>query len=252
MKTSFVAPLFLIISFILSFAPICTAQDNISHSDHFSSKKIDAEMQQYLLKSKRQKRMAWILLGGGIVVNSIGSSIAVNSAYDASGAYDALSTIGGLATIGSIPLFFASSKNHNKARLLNYQKSILETPDDSTKRIYLEDASEYFIRKGTANSITGIALSAVGGAFLVAAIAESGKSDDQGFIFGSGFNTLVYTSMAISCGLISIPFYVRAANLRGTARTILRTGRIPNMDFSSVTPVLKGGQYVAIGVNIPL
>lgn len=122
---------------------------------------------------------------------------------------------------------------------------------DSMRKIYLEDSFEYFSAKSRGNTTTAIIISAIGAAFLVAGIAESGN-DDSRYFFSSGFNSLIYTSMAVSFGIISIPFYVRGAHLKNTARAIIRTGRIPNPDFGSISPSLQFGKYVAIGVSIRL
>lgn len=94
--------------------------------------------QDYLLKSKHQKTTAWLLLGGGIALSSIGTVIATPKAAEDIG-YVALFlpnalagnpqqepqndysietlliVCGATAMLSSIPLFIASGKNKRKA-----------------------------------------------------------------------------------------------------------------------------------------
>ena len=81
----------------------------------------------YLKKSKKQKTAAWILLGGGAIVSTIGTVIASNNVVDEIGSlfddtHDAgyatgvsLMGVGIAAMAGSIPLFIVSGKNRRKA-----------------------------------------------------------------------------------------------------------------------------------------
>lgn len=95
--------------------------------------------QDYLKKSKTQKTVAWILLGGGLGLATAGTAI---MAYEITGAFvDALITgegqtsstgmlmliTGGVSTLGSIPLFIGSSRNKRKAMefSFNNQKLIM-------------------------------------------------------------------------------------------------------------------------------
>ncbi|HEU5164436.1 MAG TPA: hypothetical protein VFU29_02790 [Chitinophagaceae bacterium] len=71
----------------------------------------------YLQRSKNQKTVAWVLLGGGTAL--IATGIIVGSGKestfsDAAGGA-AVAGIGLLSTISSIPLFIASGKNKRKA-----------------------------------------------------------------------------------------------------------------------------------------
>ena len=72
--------------------------------------------QDYLKKSKTQKKTAWILLGGGAAV-AIGASIlAVSSDWSKSETpYLVALSIGCASMLGSIPLFIASKRNKRKA-----------------------------------------------------------------------------------------------------------------------------------------
>jgi hypothetical protein len=84
----------------------------------------------YLNKSKNQKTIGWILIGGGASM-LIATQIIARSDVDFQ---EGMKAIGGLGILGissalaSIPLFIASSNNARKAAniSLNYEK--LETP----------------------------------------------------------------------------------------------------------------------------
>ncbi len=94
--------------------------------------KIAYEMNQYLLKAKKQKTAAWICLGGGLVLASTGVVIgAANMASDVIVSFATLEEtqsdytgegvlmlLGCAGIVTSIPLFIASGKNRQKARLL--------------------------------------------------------------------------------------------------------------------------------------
>ena len=85
--------------------------------------------EDYLQKSKNQKKTGWILLGGGTAIAVVGSISLSNQDFwssDDSG-YDtaAILVLGGLATgLVSIPFFISSAKNARKAATIsfNYQK----------------------------------------------------------------------------------------------------------------------------------
>ncbi len=234
--------------FIFFFLSKISAQISKNNSVKFSSGQFDEQIEHYLKKSKNQKTIAWILLGGGIAINSIGSSLVSNS-YNSSQGYETLSTLGGLATFGSIPLFFAASNNKSKAQLVYFEKNIAMATNDSAKNIYLQDAIEYFNSKANANKTTAIVLSAIGGGFVIGGIiAAAGHHSD--YFFSDGFEGLILTSAGITCGLISIPFFVRGAHLKNKARMIMRTGRIPHLDLSSISTSIQAGRYVALGISI--
>ena len=74
-------------------------------------------------KSKTQKTAAWILLGGGTVLSSVGLVIAAENVFSgfgigSSGSYNTgmvLFYAGGAAMFGSIPFFISSAKNKRKS-----------------------------------------------------------------------------------------------------------------------------------------
>ncbi|MDO9037397.1 MAG: hypothetical protein Q7U59_03510 [Lutibacter sp.] len=86
--------------------------------------------EDYLQKSKSQKKTGWILLGAGTVIAVVGTISmsnqdfwsSDNSGYDTAG----FLMLGGLAVgLASIPFFISSAKNANKAASIsfNYQKA---------------------------------------------------------------------------------------------------------------------------------
>ncbi len=87
--------------------------------------------QDYLKKSKSQNTAAWIVLGGGVVLTSVGMAIGLFKATEAlvgllylqqpksSNDGEVLFYSGLAAIAGSIPLFIASSKNKKKANTVS-------------------------------------------------------------------------------------------------------------------------------------
>jgi hypothetical protein len=73
----------------------------------------------YLKKSKNQKIAAWVLLGGGIILETTTWIIAIQDVeYGSDVSRTTLLVMGftgGAAILGSIPLFIASGKNKKKA-----------------------------------------------------------------------------------------------------------------------------------------
>ena len=69
--------------------------------------------EDYLTKSKHQKTIAWVMLGGGIAL-AVGGAIWAGSNWDSSGP-DVLFVVAGASLIGSVPLFIAAGKNKRKA-----------------------------------------------------------------------------------------------------------------------------------------
>lgn len=80
----------------------------------------------YLQKSKKQKTLAWILLGGGIGLIAITAAIPSEvtdygnplDPFDDkySNSWDLLAIPGALGILGSIPFFIAAGNNKKKAR----------------------------------------------------------------------------------------------------------------------------------------
>lgn len=94
----------------------------------------------YLQKSKHQKKVGWLLLGGGVVSTLLGVGVVIGSSLDATNkenaAADILGVAGFSAILGSIPFFISAGKNKRKAASLsiNTQKIMyLQQKDLSMK-----------------------------------------------------------------------------------------------------------------------
>ena len=79
----------------------------------------DLELGQYYLsKSKSQKTIGWILLGGGLALY-IGGIATYSDIYDDQDTEAAVMVLtGSIATIASIPLFITAAKNKGRAEIL--------------------------------------------------------------------------------------------------------------------------------------
>src|SRR5258705_11482225 len=81
----------------------------------------------YLKKSKKEKRTAWILLAGG-TASFTGGLIAMNHTQS-KGGNEFPFVLGGLmATISSVPFFISSAVNKHKARLELHKQAIIIKP----------------------------------------------------------------------------------------------------------------------------
>jgi hypothetical protein len=78
----------------------------------------------YLKQNKKQKTIAWILLGGGLIVEFIGSAQYSNDIFSESSDGEALMIIGSLSTIASVPLFISAAKNKGRAEILLRNQNI--------------------------------------------------------------------------------------------------------------------------------
>ena len=76
----------------------------------------------YLQKSKNQKNSAWIMLGGGVAMTTIGMIQAINnfSLFEPSTKGEFLVAAGIGTALGSIPFFISSSKNARKAATISF------------------------------------------------------------------------------------------------------------------------------------
>lgn len=229
------------------------AQSDTTPLPTFSEAKFNEQINHYLKKSKNQKTLAWIFLGGGLVINTVGQSL-LYSDYEMNSGGEALSSIGSLATIASIPLFFAGSKNKHKAQLVFFKKEFAMAGSETERKAIIDEAGDYFTGKARANTTTGIVLNAAGAAFVIGGIALAGGNDsnDQGWVFGDEFLGAAYIGAGIVVAAVSIPFYVRAAHHKRTAKMILKSGRFPTMEVGTIRPLLKAGKQVELGVAFQL
>ena len=98
----------------------------------------------YLEKSKKQKKTAWIMLGGGAALAIIGAAnfssswdSGSNSETDVSG----FVFLGGmLSALISIPIFISSGVNHNKAVRLGLESQSLLLPVDGGQILLMRPA----------------------------------------------------------------------------------------------------------------
>jgi len=96
----------------------------------FSQQNIPGINTDYLKKSKKQKKIALILLGGGATFFLTGVVIPkgelvhsgfLGNDYENDGIKSAFKLTGMLSMLGSIPLFIASSKNKKRAASLGFR-----------------------------------------------------------------------------------------------------------------------------------
>lgn len=74
----------------------------------------------FFQKSKKQRTIAWILLGGGVAIATVSHNLAQKATIfsDEFAIYGVMFVVGGVATVTSIPFFIASGKNKRKANLV--------------------------------------------------------------------------------------------------------------------------------------
>lgn len=96
----------------------------------------------YLQKSKNQKTVAWVMLGGGVAMATAGLVItnkhvnddpfeALNNLGTTSGS--AILTIAGIGSaLGSIPFFISSAKNARKAAKISFNNQRILFPQQNT------------------------------------------------------------------------------------------------------------------------
>ena len=89
--------------------------------------KLDAR--QLFQKSKKNKAIAYILLGGGLVSGLAGVSKNMNQDDNIDGGGEAAMTIGAIAAVASIPFFVMSSSKKKKAMNLSFS-------NETTQQLY--------------------------------------------------------------------------------------------------------------------
>lgn len=242
--------LLLVSILVIIFSGNVSAQLTNESSVPFSQKHFNEQMNRYFDKSKKQKKIAWILLGGGLVMSATSSALLGKNSGNSSG-YDLLSSLGGTVTAASIPLFFVASKNKDKGQLVYFESKVAMASSDSLKKIYLKDAAKYFSAKAKVNTTTAVILTSIGGAFVVAGIAQAG-SDNNSFLLSNELATVLLVAVGISFGVASIPFYTKGAYHKRTANAILRTERIPTPEFNAISSSSYSGRQIAFGLRIQL
>jgi len=82
--------------------------------------------QDYLKKSKNQKTIAWVLLGGGVALGTGAIIWGTSNIFSTSSGPDILLVTGGACMLGSIPLFIASSRNKKKGLSLSFKNEMIQ------------------------------------------------------------------------------------------------------------------------------
>jgi hypothetical protein len=88
----------------------------------------------YLEKSKNQRTVAWVMLGGGIalsIVGIVGASATLFDDNNAADTYGAVAAIGVGLSLGSIPFFIASGRNARKAATLSFKAQPVYLPQQN-------------------------------------------------------------------------------------------------------------------------
>lgn len=249
MRNKIILPIFCF--FLFSYLNQACAQV-IDTSDFPAIRKgYDRQIQLYLAKSHSQKTTAWLLLGGGAAASVLGSAIASNSNMDNYTAGETIATLGGIAELISIPVFFASSKNKNRANQITFQKNIDLAESDAEREKWTQEAAFYFRERAAANRIPAIVLSAAGAGFIIGGIAAHRRGSEDPFT-AIVDNAASYTLIAagITTGLLSIPFYVRASSHKNTMERILRGGKVWNPELSLIPMLSYGNRQIGLAENI--
>ncbi len=99
---------------------------------------------RYLQKSKNQKTVGWVMLGGGVAMTTIGILIASGQTNDrlndpfgvdpfSGNEGAAIVAVAGLASaLGSIPFFISSAKNARKAAKISFNNQRILFPQQNT------------------------------------------------------------------------------------------------------------------------
>jgi hypothetical protein len=86
---------------------------------------------EYLAKSRHQKTIAWVMLGGGVGLTALGVAVseanaigyAMGNSSNNNTAGTVLAVVGVASALGSIPMFISASKTKHKAYMsFNMQK----------------------------------------------------------------------------------------------------------------------------------
>ena len=95
--------------------------------------------EDYLKKSKTQKTVGWVMLGGGVAMTTIGYVIInqqVNddplNAITTGQGYVVLMIAGAATALGSIPFFIRSAKNARRAAAISFNNQKILFPQQNT------------------------------------------------------------------------------------------------------------------------
>ncbi|MCO6498630.1 MAG: hypothetical protein J5I50_13330 [Chitinophagaceae bacterium] len=241
----------------LSCSETSFAQADFSTATPERIAKLEQQIDIGLQKSKKQKRLAWILLGGGAATTIIGNAVLTNNDNPSSdrgtGAAVVFTGLGSAAWVASVPVFFSSSKNGMKARLAEFEKNIETAATQSDRQRKIDNAVIYLKGKSKPNNIAGIALLAVGGISVVSGIGVASKHSGSsvGDFLERGWGTALIIS-GVSFGALSIPFFVRGSQYKHAAQHLEQSGNIPDALFT-VSPAIFGRPgYTGVGLSFAL
>ncbi len=116
-KSVFILYLVLVINQLLS-AQVNT--DTFKHAQ-LSDRELGL---QYLKKANNQRTTAWIMLGAGIAMEIIGSSIAMDDLYSEEQTAEMVVLVGAILTVVSVPIFISGAKNRGRAEILLRHENI--------------------------------------------------------------------------------------------------------------------------------
>lgn len=105
---------------LLSIVLFCTGLRAQQTGDRSLKSMTDPELGRYYLqKSRSQKTIGWVLLGGGLALYTAGVASFSNSIFTESTAgSEVMILAGSLSTIACIPLFITAAKNKGRAEIL--------------------------------------------------------------------------------------------------------------------------------------
>ena len=96
----------------------------ISFAGYSQTEKQDFSKEHYLQKSKNQRTVGWVLLGGGAAVGIAGLIVATDDIWDepdGPGTELALFIAGATSSLASIPFFISAGSNSRKAASLSME-----------------------------------------------------------------------------------------------------------------------------------
>ena len=95
--------------------------------------------EDYLKKSKTQKTVGWVMLGGGVAMTTIGYVIITQQVNDdplnaitTGQGYVVLMIAGAATALGSIPFFISSAKNARRAAAISFNNQKILFPQQNT------------------------------------------------------------------------------------------------------------------------
>ncbi len=93
----------------------------------------------YLKKSKTQKTIGWVMLGGGAAMTTVSYLLLIKQAKDdyfnaimTGEGYVIVMAAGAATALGSIPFFISSAKNARKAATLSFNNQNILFPQQNT------------------------------------------------------------------------------------------------------------------------